>query len=105
MNTRNKIKNKISITLYSGYLQQFFRTLVINRYQTFISIITCNIRGNTKSKTNYTYDIDIQQIKEDRKKYEKSQCFAFWIEKRVKNGKLVHSWGIKLRIDCFAWMK
>lgn len=45
-----------------------------------------NIRGNTKSKTNYTYDIDIQQIKEDRKKYEKSQCFPFASHFGLKRG-------------------
>lgn len=44
------------------------------------------IRGNTKSKTNYTYDIDIQQIKEDRKKYEKSQCFPFASHFGLKRG-------------------
>lgn len=50
--------------------------------------ITTNqyIRGNTKSKTNYTYDIDIQQIKEDRKKYEKSQCFPFASHFGLKRG-------------------
>ena len=45
-----------------------------------------SIRGNTKSKTNYTYDIDIQQIKEDRKKYEKSQCFPFASHFGLKRG-------------------
>ena len=47
---------------------------------------TKGIRGNTKSKTNYTYDIDIQQIKEDRKKYEKSQCFPFASHFGLKRG-------------------
>lgn len=47
---------------------------------------TLLIRGNTKSKTNYTYDIDIQQIKEDRKKYEKSQCFPFASHFGLKRG-------------------
>ena len=48
--------------------------------------IPLGIRGNTKSKTNYTYDIDIQQIKEDRKKYEKSQCFPFASHFGLKRG-------------------
>lgn len=48
--------------------------------------LATDIRGNTKSKTNYTYDIDIQQIKEDRKKYEKSQCFPFASHFGLKRG-------------------
>lgn len=49
-------------------------------------LVAFSIRGNTKSKTNYTYDIDIQQIKEDRKKYEKSQCFPFASHFGLKRG-------------------
>ena len=52
----------------------------------YICILFKSIRGNTKSKTNYTYDIDIQQIKEDRKKYEKSQCFPFASHFGLKRG-------------------
>ena len=61
---------------FKGWVLTVMRNIFINNY----------IRGNTKSKTNYTYDIDIQQIKEDRKKYEKSQCFPFASHFGLKRG-------------------
>lgn len=64
----------------------FIRRPILSGVISVVIVFLGFIRGNTKSKTNYTYDIDIQQIKEDRKKYEKSQCFPFASHFGLKRG-------------------